>query len=68
MTMSENGDRDLLAEWLKLGREVLEKYYPGTPYATLVIPTAEGLPDTVLCVTVRPLPLPPSPTQTLPPS
>jgi hypothetical protein len=47
----EDKDRDLLAEWLKLGREVLKRYYPASPLATLVIPMGEGLPDTILCVT-----------------
>lgn len=52
--MDANENRDLLAEWLKLGREVLAKCFPESPYATLVIPTVEGAPDTVLCVTPLP--------------
>lgn len=50
--------RDLFAEWLAKGREILERYYPQAPCASLVIPVGKGIPDCVLVVT----PLPPSST------
>lgn len=58
----DGAKRDLLAEWLELGRMVLEQHFPESPYATLVIPMGEDRPDTVICVTA---PRPPSsPTRT----
>ncbi len=48
--MNENEKRDLLAEWLKLGREVLERYYPGAKYAVLVAELGDGLPAARLVV------------------
>ncbi len=39
--------RDLLAEWLKLSREVMAAHYPGAEYAALYIFHAEeGVPPT----------------------
>jgi hypothetical protein len=55
--------RDLLGEWLELGREVLSTHYPDAPHAALVIPQGEGRPDCVLVVTPPPRP---SPTPTPP--
>lgn len=49
--MDTSEKRDLLADWLKLGSEVLERCYPDSEYASLVIPHGEGVPDTVLVVT-----------------
>ena len=59
-------ERDLLAEWMKLGREVLDRNYPGARYAVFVIEMGEGIPATRLVVTpssspsssASPLPLP----------
>lgn len=47
--MEEN--RDLIAEWLKLGREVLEKHFPQSPHAVYVIELADGSPAVQLVVT-----------------
>lgn len=57
--MSDN-KRDALAEWLKLGREVLERYYPEAKYGLLLIHTGPDVPDVQLPVT-RPNPEPSSP-------
>jgi hypothetical protein len=42
---------DVLKQWLEMGREVLKRYYPDSPYAALVIPLGDGVPDCVLPVT-----------------
>lgn len=41
---------DPLGEWLQMGREVLEMYYPGTLYAVLVAEQGGGLPAVSLPV------------------
>lgn len=38
-------NRDPLAAWLALGREVLERYYPGAKYGMLLIHLGNDLPD-----------------------
>lgn len=43
---------DLLAEWLKLGREVLERYYPDAEYGLLTILIGEGVPAAQFPVTL----------------
>jgi hypothetical protein len=47
---------DALAEWLRLGCEVLRCYYPGAEYGLLLIHLGDGVPDVQLPVT-PPLPL-----------
>lgn len=49
--MQQKEPRDLLAEWLKLSREVLAKYYPDSPYAVLVIERGNNHPSVQLPVT-----------------
>jgi hypothetical protein len=51
--VNENDDRDLLAEWLELGREVLERYWPKATHAVLVAEQGEGLPAVQLVVTLN---------------
>lgn len=48
--MSQTDDRDLLAEWLSLGREVLKRYWPEAPYAVLVAELGAGRPAVQLVV------------------
>jgi hypothetical protein len=66
MSVEESG-RDLLAEWMRLGGEVLERYYPGAPYAVYVIERGEGLPSVQLVIsrTASSAPSRPSPGATL---
>lgn len=47
---------DLLAEWLRLGRKVLDTYYPGAEYGLLLIHLGADLPDVTLPVPPRPGP------------
>lgn len=47
---SQEPVRDLLAEWLSLGREVLARYYPTTTSAVMVAEQGEGLPAVQLIV------------------
>lgn len=55
-----NGEsRDLLAEWIKLGREVLERYYPDASGGTYVIELPDG--RAVQLVVTRPSSSAPSP-------
>lgn len=37
--------RDLLAEWLELGREVLRRYWPEAKYGLLLVHLGPDLPD-----------------------
>lgn len=50
--MSE--DKDVLAEWMRLGREILSRYYPEAKYGLLLIHTEPDIPDVQLPVTQSP--------------
>lgn len=43
--------RDLLAEWMELGREVLRRHYPEAVHAVFVIEIGPGIPATQLVIT-----------------
>lgn len=54
--------RDVLAEWLALGREVLARYYPDAEYGSMVIKLKDGVPNVILPITHPPVdPRPSSP-------
>lgn len=44
------GERDLLAEWLNLSREVLERYWPDTTHAVLVAEQRDERPAVQLVI------------------
>jgi hypothetical protein len=52
----EKASQELITQWLALSRKVLKTCYPDSPYATLVVPQPDGIPDFVLPVTPLPRP------------